>query len=98
MAAEQGKGPFTPFPDDEAGWVIAEDIRRKRPDWLVTWGRYSKQFVAYALFSMSRRTIVTARYPEALVDRMDRAEQRWRIWPDGREGEEHEPGHRQQAE
>lgn len=87
-----------PFAGDAEGWKIAEDIRRQRPDWLVTWGSYSRQFVAYALFSMTRRVVVTARYPEALVDRMDRAEQRWRISPEGQEGEKHGQGHRRPAE
>jgi hypothetical protein len=64
---------------DDEGRAIAEDIRRQRPGWLVIFGVYSRQFVAFPLFAMSKRTILTARYPEALIDRMVRAEQQRRV-------------------
>jgi hypothetical protein len=41
---------------------------------MVVFGVYSRQFVAFPLFAVSRRTILTARYPDALIDRMVRAE------------------------
>jgi hypothetical protein len=73
-------------PDNDEAWAIAEGIQQQRPGWLVTWGRYTNQFVAYPLFSIRRRVIVTAYYPSALTARMDEVEQRWRIWPDQHEG------------
>lgn len=75
-----------PMLDDAEAWAIAEDVNRQRPDWLVTWGTYSHEFVAYPLFSMHQRVIVTAHYPDALAGRMDEVERRWRIRPVKPEG------------
>jgi hypothetical protein len=46
---------------------------------MVIFGVYSRQFVAFPLFAVNTRTILAARYPEALIDRMVRAEQERRI-------------------
>jgi hypothetical protein len=64
---------------DDEGWAIAEDIRKQRPGWLVIFGCYSRQFIAFPLFAVNRRTILTAKYPDALIARMARAEQERRI-------------------
>lgn len=42
------------------------------------WGSYSKYFIALPLFTMAQRRIVTAHYPDALLNRMDDVERRWR--------------------
>jgi hypothetical protein len=65
---------------------IAAAIMRDRPQWLVIYGVYSHEYWAYALFSMRRRMIVHARYPDALIPRMDAAERKYRIWPQGKGG------------
>jgi len=75
---EQREARLSVLSDDE-GREIAEDIRRQRPGWLVIFGCYSRQFVAFPLFAVTRRTILSARYPDALIDRMVRAEQERRI-------------------
>jgi hypothetical protein len=49
---------------DDEGRAIAEDIGEQRPGWLVMFGVYSRQFVAFPLFAVSRRTILAARYPD----------------------------------
>jgi hypothetical protein len=72
---EQHQARQAAMSDDE-GRAIAEDIRKQRPGWLVIFGVYSRQFVAFPLFAVSRQTILAARYPEALIDRMVRAEER----------------------
>jgi hypothetical protein len=74
-------GAPVPPDDDHACQAAADDINQQRPDWLVLWGSYSKRFVAFALFAMSQRRIVTAHYPDALLHRMDEVERRWRIRP-----------------
>ncbi|HLX51275.1 MAG TPA: hypothetical protein VKS82_23365 [Streptosporangiaceae bacterium] len=71
---------------DEEGWAIAEDIRKQRPGWLVVFGVYSRQFVAFPLFAVTKRTILAARYPDALIDRMVRAEQQ-RVRPEQQDGQ-----------
>lgn len=79
--AQDTRAPAGPSP-------VAEDIQRHRPGWLVLYGVYSRQFVAFPLFAVRRRVIVTAKYPDALTARMDAAEQRLRIWPRQSEGNE----------
>jgi hypothetical protein len=78
---DQRKARLSVLSDDE-GWAIAEDIRQQRPGWLVIFGCYSRQFVAFPLFAVSKRTILTAQYPDALIDRMTRAEQQRRVRPE----------------
>lgn len=68
--------------DDDACRVVAEDIQRQRPDWLVLWGTYSKRFVAFPLFAVRERAIVIAHYPDALLPRLDEVERHLRIRPE----------------
>ena len=65
--------------EDEEWRVVAGDVQRQRPGWLVIWGCYSKRFVAFPLFPVRRRTILLASYPPALIDRMDKAERTLRV-------------------
>lgn len=81
---ERQSGP--PLSDAE-GWGIAENMQRQQPGWLVIFGVYSRQFVAFPLFAVSQRTILAARYPDALIDRMTRAERERRIKRDHQEGD-----------
>jgi hypothetical protein len=62
-------------------YAIAEDIDRSRSWWMVLYGCYSRQFVAFPLFTMRQRVIVIANYPDALMARLDDAERLWRIPP-----------------
>lgn len=71
--------------DDNAGWEVAEQIHEERSDWLVVWGCYSRRFWVYPLFSMRRRLLVAACYPDALLARMDEVERRFRIYPEQEE-------------
>lgn len=67
------------YPNDDEAREIARTIEEKLPDWFVVWGVYTKQFVAFPLFGVPRGTILTAYYPDALVDRMQSTERRLRI-------------------
>ena len=67
--------------DDVACRAIAEQITNDRPQWLVIWGSYSRRFWGYPLFEMRPRMVVWAGYPDALLDRLDDAERRFRVWP-----------------
>lgn len=77
---QQREARLSALSDDE-GWAIVEDIRKQLPRWLVIFGCYSRQFVAFPLFAVDRRTILAARYPDALIDRMVRAEQQRQVRP-----------------
>jgi hypothetical protein len=57
-------------------------INRDHPQWLVLYGAYSRRFWAFPLFEMQPRMLVYAGYPDALTDRMDEAERRYRTTPD----------------
>ena len=61
---------------------IARQIEQQQPGWIVIWGSYTQQFVAFPLFELPSGTIVTARYPDALTDRMRRTERRFRRPPE----------------
>lgn len=65
-----------PAQDDEANRETARQIELQRPGWMVLWGVYSKQYVAFPLSAAPPGTIVTARYAPALAPRMAAAERR----------------------
>jgi hypothetical protein len=66
--------PRSPVDDDDACRAIAGRIQRQHPDWLVLWGCFSKRYVAFPLFPVRRRAIVTAYYSRALISRMSEVE------------------------
>jgi hypothetical protein len=55
---------------------VAAELNRRRPNWLVLWGEYTHQFVAFPLFQVPRQTILIAHYPDALVAWMEEIEKR----------------------
>ncbi len=60
--------------ETEANRETARQIELQRPGWMVLWGVYSKQYVAFPLFPAPPGTILTARYSPALAARMAAAE------------------------
>jgi hypothetical protein len=62
----------------DTGWEQAREIEQRQPGWIVVYGIYSKEYVAFPLFPAPPGTILTAAYPPALITRMQRAEQRLR--------------------
>jgi hypothetical protein len=73
--------------DDDACRAIAEEINQSHPQWLVTWGCYSRLLWAFPLFEMRCRMLVHASYPDALVARMNETELRFRIQTDQQTGD-----------
>jgi hypothetical protein len=74
--------PPVPHTDDQECRAIAERINRDHPQWLVLWGTYSRCFWAFPLFEMQPRMVVYGGHPDALTDRMQEAERRYRTTPD----------------
>jgi hypothetical protein len=72
--------------DDEANRETARQIEVQRPGWMVLWGAYSKEYVAFPLFAAPPGTIVAARYAPALASRMQAAERRAQGIPRHRSG------------
>lgn len=60
----------------EANRETACQLELRRPGWMVLWGAYSKQYVAFPLFAAPPGTILAAAYPPALESRMQAAEVR----------------------
>jgi hypothetical protein len=60
----------------------AARIARDFPRWLVLYGSYTRQFVAFPLFGTARGGFVAAYDPQALVARM-RVIQQQNIAPEG---------------
>ncbi len=58
---------------------IARQLEEESPNWLVLWGTYSHQFVAFPRFDAPRGTIVTVIYPYALFGRTQEVERRLHI-------------------
>jgi len=65
-----------PFVPDDEPREIARHLEAKAPNWLVLWGAYTHQFVAFPRFDAPQGTIVTAIYPYALVGRTREIERR----------------------
>lgn len=56
--------------DDDEFREIARQVQDKSPGWMVLWGVYTRQFVAFPLFAAPSGTIITAAYPDALAGRL----------------------------
>jgi hypothetical protein len=63
-----------PSADDAQFREIARNLEEMSLNWLVIWGEYTHQFVAFPRFDAPQGTIVTAIYPDALVGRMREVE------------------------
>ena len=62
--------------EHEANRETARQIELQRPGWMVLWGVYSKQYVAFPLFAAPAGTILAAGYAPALAPRMAAVERR----------------------
>jgi hypothetical protein len=64
-------------PDDlEGNRQKAKEIEQQQPGWMVLYGSYTKEYVAFPLFRAPPGTILTANYPPALITRMQQTERR----------------------
>lgn len=52
----------------------AREIQQQQPGWLVLFGTYTKEYVAFPLFDAPPGTILAAFYPPALIHRMQQTE------------------------
>jgi hypothetical protein len=57
----------------------AENLESANPLWIVLYGIYSRQFVAFPRFVVPEGTVVTAGYPGALPEKMRRVEHLARV-------------------
>ncbi len=61
-------------PDDAARYETAQSIQQANQGWLVIWGVYTHQYVAFPLFRAPEGCIVQSDSPDELLQRMRDAE------------------------
>ncbi len=71
----------------EIGHGAADDMRRiaerlevDNPSWIVLFGVYTREFVAFPRFAAPEGTVIAVSYPGAMSERMRRIERAARIW------------------
>ena len=64
--------------DDNIGHAIAGRIERERPRWMVVFGGYSGQFVAFPLFDTPSPLRIETRHASQLVNHIERTEDYFR--------------------
>jgi hypothetical protein len=67
--------PMKSVIDEEVARKIAGRIEAEHPLWLVVFGVYTQEFVCFPKFQAPGGTVLVATYPDALPDRMRRAEE-----------------------
>jgi hypothetical protein len=55
--------------------LLAQRLEQENPSWIVLYGAYSKEFVAFPRFAAPRGTIVATRHPGTLPTRLRQVEQ-----------------------
>lgn len=63
---------------------IAGQMEEDNPDWIVLYGVFTREFVAFPRFDAPRGTVLSALYPAALPPRMRSVEATARPAPGGR--------------
>jgi hypothetical protein len=58
---------------------VAERLESDNPSWIIMFGVYSRQFVAFPRFAAPEGTVIVAGYPGALPERMRRVERLARV-------------------
>ena len=75
-----------PAPAGQARAAEAAQLDRDNPRWLVVWGIFSLQFVAFPLFDAPAGTFLCARSAPELLRRIRRAEEIYGAVPRGEDG------------
>jgi hypothetical protein len=70
MKTGESSGPAGTQDDTASMLRIARELEAGNPLWIVVFGVYSRQFIAFPRFSVPAGTMVTAHYPAALTARM----------------------------
>jgi hypothetical protein len=83
VRSEGGRDDLVRWNDENAYLAKAEDIQQSRPQWMVWWGVCSRVYWGIPLFDMTTRLHIYSPDPDDLIERMDRAEERFRC-PKGR--------------
>lgn len=60
--------------DDEAEREAARRVESQRPGWMVVWGVYSKEYVAFPLFGAGSGVVIASGFASEIVSRMQEIE------------------------
>jgi len=71
--------PPAAFPDESNYKETAKQIERQQSGWIVLWGCYTQQFVAFPLFAARPGSIAVGYRSEALISQMRHIEQGGRV-------------------
>lgn len=74
LARSSKPQPANPAGRDADRYETAQAIQQAHPDWLVMWGVYTRQYVAFPLFRAPAGSIVQSANPDKLVQRIQQAE------------------------
>jgi hypothetical protein len=69
--------PMDAAGDEQQHRDTADGLQRDHPRWLVLYGTYTRQYVAFPLFSAPRGTILSNAQPGALARQIQKAEARF---------------------
>ena len=72
---EADRAPAQRVPADEDHQEQAARLERDNPQWLVVWGTFSHEFVAFPRFSVPQGTVLCCRSCPELVRRMRQTEE-----------------------
>jgi hypothetical protein len=76
LPVDTAEATVMPEFSDSENRQTAQEIERQHPGWIVIWGAYSQQYVAFPKFRVPPGNILTAGYPPALAERMRAVESR----------------------
>ena len=82
--------PASPAGRDADRYENAQAIQQAHPDWLVMWGVYTHQYVAFPLFHAPAGAIILSASPDRLIQRIHQAELAFTADP-ARQGTEPDP-------
>jgi len=82
--------PASPAGRDADRYKTAQAIQQAHPDWLVVWGVYTREYVAFPLFRAPAGAIIQSASPDRLLQRMQQAELAFTADP-ARQGTEPDP-------
>jgi hypothetical protein len=66
----EGGGQVTVAQETEEMRLVAEKLETENPLWIVVFGVYTKEFVAFPRFHAPKGTMIRAWYPDAIEGRM----------------------------
>ena len=65
--------------DDNQFFATAEEIQRRRPQWMIQWGIATRRYWAFPMFDTTVLVCLYSEDPVDLIMQMDEAERSYRV-------------------